>query len=117
MIDDEEDRLLHDIDVLKVCRDMLLSGSVSKAHMALILLDALADALLYRRIQRAYVASEETWYLDTPRFPKSVRRRARSNFAERLRLAQEPYKDWRRSSDDSLVTELEAAVLTIAHSY
>lgn len=115
---DDEDRFFHDLEVLEECRELLLSGSGAQARMALILLDSLADALLHRRLERAYAASEELWYMDNPRFPKSVRRSARQNFGARLRLAQQPFLDLLHSgSREQLVSELEADVLLIGHSY
>ncbi|MGH3083753.1 MAG: hypothetical protein ACRDNP_06770 [Gaiellaceae bacterium] len=36
--EDEYEKLLHDLEVLEECRRMLLSGSATKARMALILL-------------------------------------------------------------------------------
>jgi hypothetical protein len=111
------DRLFRDVEVMSVCRELLTSGSVAKARMALILLDSLADALVYRRLEYAYGVSGGVWYLDNPRFPKSVRRQARKNFPERLRLAQQEISDVFAGFGESPVTEEEAAVLRIGHTY
>jgi hypothetical protein len=111
------DSFVRDLETLEVSRELLLSGSIAKARMALILLDSLIDALLYRRLVLMYAAEEENWIMDPPRFPKSVRTTARKNFDERLRIVQQPsWLPWIGSSEP-LVMELEAVVLSVGHSY
>jgi hypothetical protein len=64
-----------------------------------------------------YEASEERWYADPLRIPKSVRRRVHANFDERLKIAQEAFLDLYSGSSEPLITPAEAVVLSIGHSY
>lgn len=49
-----------------MCRELRLSGSAVRARMALVLLDAIADSLIYRRLQDLYSTSEEPLAPDGP---------------------------------------------------
>jgi hypothetical protein len=114
----DEDKFFYDLEVMHECRALLLSGSTAKARMALILLDSLIDAVLYRRLELAYMLSEENWYMGLERFPKSIRTSARKNFEERLRLARRPLLGpFHGSSPQPLVDDVEAEVILIGHSY
>jgi hypothetical protein len=113
---DNDPFYLH-LEQLVICRDLLISESIAKQRMALILLDSLADALIHNRLHRAYDAWEEVWYTPNPSFPKSIRRQARLNFEERLSIAQQTFDDLGSRGRHPLVTRIEAAVLSIGHSY
>jgi hypothetical protein len=113
----DDDRFFYDLEVLYECRALLLSDSTAKARMALILLDSLIDALLYRRLKLAYIVSEANWFMGIPRFPKSVRTSARKNFEERLRIARRPLLGDVQSSSEPWVEDVEADVILIGHSY
>jgi hypothetical protein len=106
------------LEQLEVCRELLLSGSAAKARMAVILLDGLADAILYRRLQDLYLASEHpTTRRKMRQYPKKLRGEARRNFGRRVELTQETtYLDEFRG-DSAIVDELDAAILRVGHSY
>jgi hypothetical protein len=118
--EDEYEKLLHDLEVLVECRKMLLSGSPTKARMALILLDALADALLHRRLRRVTAAGDMfwSWYRENPMFTESELRDARRSFDERIGLARQQFDDLANpGAEQELVSDVDAQVLSIGHSY
>lgn len=107
------------LEQLEVCREFLLSGSAAKARMSVILLDGLVDALLYRRLEVLYWASEEPMIRrEMHSYPKKVRKEARLNFARRVELAQETtYYDELWGGSGAIVDEMDAAILVVGHSY
>ena len=113
------DRFFLGLEQLEVCRELLRSGSPAKARMAVILLDGLLDALLYRRLEALYRASEDPMTRrDMDPYPKKVRREARLNFARRIELAQEStYYDELWGGSGAVVDEDDAAILLVGHSY
>jgi len=111
------DRFLLAVEQLRLCRELLLDRNPAKARMAVILLDGLADAFLYRRLERLYSASEND-FLGDMRFPKEVRRQARLDFGTRLRLcADVTYDAFVSGGGGPLVTDDAAVVLRVGHSY
>ena len=105
------------LEQLRLCRDLLLDGSPAKARMAVILLDGLADAFLYRRLERLYDLSESDFVGIGP-FPKEMRRQARLDFGTRLRLCADPTGDaFVSGGRGPLVTTDTAVVLRVGHSY
>jgi hypothetical protein len=118
--EDEYEKLLHDLEVLVECRTMLLSNSPTKARMALILLDALADALVHRRLRRVTAASEMfwSWYRENPMFTDSELRDARRSFDERIGLARQQFEDVANlGAERELMRDVDAKVLSVGHSY
>jgi hypothetical protein len=117
--DHPNDRFFLGFEQLEVCRELLLADSPAKARMAVILLDGLADAILYRRLQDLYRASEEPLTRqEMPRYPKKLRREARMNFARRVELGQQVtyYDEW-WSGGGAPVDDTDATVLLVGHSY
>lgn len=85
--------------------------------MAVILLDGLADALLYRRLERLYRVSENEFVGLGP-YGKDVRRQARNDFGKRVSLCSDPTADTFVSGGGGpLVTTDAAVVLRVGHSY
>lgn len=111
------ERFVLALEQLRVCRELLLDGSPAKARMAVILLDGLADAFLYRRLERLYDLSEDAFVGLGP-YPKEVRRQARLDFGTRLRLCADPAGDaFVGGGGGPLVTGDQAVVLRVGHSY
>jgi hypothetical protein len=107
------DRFFLGLEQLEVCRELLLVDTPAKARMAVILLDGLVDALLYRHLEDLYRASEEPFTrAEMPRYPRKLRREAKMQFDVRVELAaQTTYWDqiWRDGT--ALVDDLDRAVL------
>jgi hypothetical protein len=104
---------------LGVCRELLLDGSSAKARMALILLDALADSLIYRRLQSLYGISEQRFAPQGPRvYSTKQRRQAKMNFERRVELAQDSFPPGGLTWDEGpILDELDAAIVLVGHSY
>lgn len=104
---------------LAVCRELLASGSVPKARMAIILLDQLADALIFRRCELAYsIWDDRTWLRQHhPRYGRAEKNRARRNFGRRIEIAQVLDRHFPGNPEDPMIRDGDAAILRIAHRY
>ena len=107
------------LEQLEAIRDLLLANSPVKDRMALILLDALADALLFRRLEQIYEATEEPFLRHKmPRFSRQDRFVARQRFNRRVEIARQATELDRWVGDgEELITESDAAILKVGHSY
>jgi hypothetical protein len=109
--------LFFSLDQLDAIADLLRTGSPVKARMALILLDALADGLLFRRIESIYEAGEDP-FRKMDRYSRSERRIARQRFNRRVEVV-------RRTGafthffgmGKELINDQEAAILRVGHGY
>lgn len=114
------DRFVLAVEQLQVARELLDSGSAPKARMAVILLDGLVDAFLYRRLEDLYRQSEGGMAraLGGRTYPKPVRSKARADFGLRLTLCSETAYGPRFARDeDRLVRAPTGVVLAIGHDY
>jgi hypothetical protein len=105
---------------LVVCRELLVSGSVPKARMAIILLDQLADALIFRRCQLAYSIWEARAWMRQhhPRYGRAEKRRAARDFGRRIEIAQALDRHSPGNPEDPVIRDGgDAAILRIAHRY
>jgi hypothetical protein len=103
---------------LVLCRELLLSSSAPRHRMAVILLDSLADALLFRRMEEAFRDSDQAWFrYSLPHYSAKKREKARRHFKERLKLVRDPSADTVLGGHPPVVTEADIDVLTIGHSY
>ncbi len=107
------------LEQLEAIRDLLSARSPVKDRMALILLDTLADALLFRRLERIYEASEESFLRHKmPRFSRRDRLVARQRFNRRVEIARQVTELDRWMGDgDELIDADDAAILKVGHSY
>jgi hypothetical protein len=107
------------LEQLEAIRDLLLANSAVKDRMALILLDALADALLFRRLEQIYEATEEPHLrYKMPRFSRQDRFAARQRFNRRVEIARQVTElDGWVGDGDELISESDAAILKVGHSY
>jgi hypothetical protein len=103
---------------LSVSQELLLTSSAPKQRMAIILLDSLADALLYRLMERAFLYSDRAWFSHLlPLYPSKKRERARLHFSERLKIARAPSYDTAVAGYPALITETDTTILAVGHSY
>ena len=111
------DLFLH-LEQLEAIRDLLAAGSAARAQMALILLDGLADALVFRRLSRLYEATEDFFLKRTmPRFTTQDRAIARQRFNRRVEIAAQTELNSFFGESPRLLTEPEAVILKVAHRY
>jgi hypothetical protein len=115
---DDFGRFVLGAEQLAVCRELLLSDSTPKQRMGVILLDSLADALLYRLMETAFLYNDGAWFSHLlPHYSKKKRDNARRHFAERLKIARDPSYETVVAGYPAVVTETDITVLTIGHSY
>lgn len=107
------------LEQLEAIRDLLLVNSSVKDRMALILLDALADALIFRRLEQIYEATEEPFLRHKmPRFSRQDRFVARQRFNRRVEIARQVTELDRWLGDGAaLISDSDAAILKVGHSY
>jgi len=115
---DDFGRFILGAEQLSVCRELLLSASTPKQRMAVILLDSLAEALLYRVMQEAFLYSDQAWFSDLlPLYPEKKRQRMRTHFAEKLKILREPSYAIAVAGYPAIVTETDITTMAIGHSY
>ena len=107
------------LEQLEAIRELLRVRSPVKDRMALILLDALGDALLFRRLERIYEATEEPFLRHKmPRFSRRDRFAARQRFSRRVEIARQVTELDRWVGDgDELISASDGAILKVGHSY
>lgn len=107
------------LEQLDAIRQLLRTKSPVKARMALILLDGLADAMLFRRLEQLYDASEEPVLKHKmPRYSNRYRNLARQRFNRRVEIARQLTEVDRWFGDGgALIDDADAAVLKVGHSY
>lgn len=106
------------LEQLEAVHDLLAAGSAARAQMALILLDGMADALIYRRLTRLYEATEDFFLRRSmPRFTQQDRVVARQRFNRRVEIAAQTELTSFFGESPRLLTEQEAAILKVAHRY
>jgi hypothetical protein len=115
-------RFFQVMDHLEVAAALLEAEEPAKSRMAVILLDGLADALLFRRVESLLRFSEQGWYYreQMPVYNARTRKRLRVDFDTRLRVAAEAtYLDaWTSSTEsDAFLDPLDVTILRIAHTY
>lgn len=114
------DRFLLGLDHLEVSHELLLSETPAKERMAVILLDGLADGLIFRRLELLYEFAERGWWYRArmPEFPKRLREKARAEYHVRLSLARRwTYLDEYTFNTVPFADDHEATVLLIGHAY
>src|SRR5436309_12215269 len=87
--------------------------------MALILLDGLADAMLFRRIEQLYEASEDPFLMHKMRrYSTRDRNLARQRFNRRVEMVRRVTEvDWWVGDEEALSDDADAPVLKVGHRY
>lgn len=110
--------LFRQLEQLEAIYDLLAAESIARAQMALILLDGLADSLIYQRLTRLYEATEDFFLRRSmPRFTQRDREIARQRFNRRVEIAAQTELKSFFGESPRLLTEPEAAILKVAHRY
>ena len=107
------------LEQLEAISDLLQAKTPVKDGMALILLDGLADALLFRRLEQVYAATEEPFLRHKmPRLTRQDRYVARQRFNRRVEIARRVTELDRWHGDgEPLIDDSDAAILKICHGY
>ena len=101
----EQFRLI--VEQLEVSRQLILSKSLFKARMAIILLDNIADVLLYRRTSEMFADDDFAKKVLPQQFPRQLRKEAWKNFHIRLGLEK----------SDRPILPTDSVILGIGHRY
>lgn len=96
------------VEQLEICRDLIKSSSDTKARIAIILLDNIAEVLMYRHCFETFSSADFTKFIVPQRFPSKTRREVLKYFDEKVVLFQTELK---------LIPNTDAIVLRIGHSY
>ncbi|MCX6010253.1 MAG: hypothetical protein NTW48_09555 [Chloroflexi bacterium] len=101
----EQFRLL--VEQLEVCRDLILTGTPAKARIALILLDNIAEVILFRLSERTLNSDTYLKWIQPERLSIAEKRILDRVFKAKLELARSEHS----------VGEPTATILNILHSY
>ena len=107
------------LEQLEAIEELLRARSPVKARMALILLDALTDAVVFRRLQQIYEAAEEPWFRrNMPQLSRQQRFEARQNFNRRIEIVRKPTELDRWFGDgEPFIAGPDAEILKIGHRF
>jgi hypothetical protein len=107
MMDTNRERLRLLVEQLEMVRGLLNSGSPVDAKVAIILLDNLADSLMYRRCLQEFEEDSELALIRRPRFTLAKRTEALREFKAKVNLL----------NSIGFLSNEDATVLKIGHSY
>jgi hypothetical protein len=114
------DSLLVGIDHLQVAASLVASEEPAQARMALILLDSLVEAILFRRISSLLEFVDEGWWYRErmPQYSAKTRKKIRQDFDTRLRVAApHTYLDEWTGQTGPFISKHDQAVIRITHTY
>jgi hypothetical protein len=114
-IDEDPDEYISFLEELEHAAELLLTGGVARERMALVIVDSLAERLLYQHAQSCFRASEAPVALLTDPFPAARRGKTLDDFRRRVRLAlaDDKYLPF----VDPILDELDAEIFRVAHDY
>jgi len=95
------------VEQLEVCRDLILTGTPTKARIALILLDNAAEVVLFRLSERTLNLDTYLKWIKPERFSTAKKRDLDRIFKAKLELARSEHS----------IGEPTATILNILHSY
>lgn len=96
------------VEQLETCRALIKSSSTAKARMATILLDNLAEILMYRHCIKIFSDDDFTKWIMPQHFPSKTRNKVLEYYNKKINIFQTNLK---------LISNTEADVLRIGHSY
>lgn len=115
---DETAQFMLFIEQLVEVRALLLDESLTKQRLALVAIDNLAEVVLVRHLRIIDRLAERNRRALVPRLTTAQRRRFRSDFNYRVRIAVQGAGDELHSSIlGPIVDELDAAVFRVGHAY
>src|SRR5215470_3858970 len=107
MMDTSRQRLRLLVEQLEMIRGLLDGGSSVDAKVAIILLDNVADSLMYRRCLQEFERDSALALIRRPRFTLAKQRDARRDFKAKVNLL----------NGIDFISAEDATVLKIGHSY
>ncbi|HXT00332.1 MAG TPA: hypothetical protein VN915_06630 [Elusimicrobiota bacterium] len=93
---------------LEICRDHALSDDPVRIRLALIVLDNLAEILMFHRCQARFDSEDYVKHILRPKLPEDLRKGAERDFAGKIRFL---------TLVDNSISARDAAILRISHSY
>jgi hypothetical protein len=112
------DRFLLFVEQLEEAVRLLKTGRLAGQRMALVALDALAEGLLFRHMDRVFLASDQPVPVVGRTFTVTERRAARDRFTKRVALATERFEGmWEFMYPEPLLDQADAAIFRVAHHY
>ncbi len=114
-IDDTPGEYINFVQELEHSSALLQSGGTPKERMALVIIDSLAERLLYQHAQRCFGASEAPVARFTRPFPATRRREILDDFNAKVRLALVNERFF--VFIEPLLNDLDAEIFRVAHRY
>jgi hypothetical protein len=114
-IDEDPDEYVAFLEELAHAAELLLVGGLARDRMALVIIDSLAERLLYQHAQRSFQAGDARVAILTDPFPASRRREILDDFRKRVNLALTDEKVF--IFVDPILDELDAEIFRVAHAY
>ena len=102
------------IEELEHAGELLETERLAKERMALVILDSMAERLLYQHGEGYFRAAEEMVWRKDRQYTAKERNRILSDFGSKVNLAQKE-KEWPYPAP--LLDDLDAAIFRVAHSY
>lgn len=114
-IDENPDEYVAYVEELEHAAELLLHGGLAEERMALVIIDSLAERLLYQHAEQCFRASDAPIAASTDPFPAARRQQTLGDFRRRVQLAQTDEKFF--LFIDPILNELDAEIFRIAHDY
>jgi hypothetical protein len=115
---DTTERFLSFVEQLEQAVDLLESGRPPLQRMALVVLDTLAEGLLFCHMGKVFLASDEPTWIEHRTFTAKERRSARERFNKRVAIANEKLESASPVYyPERILNEHDAAVFRVAHHY
>ena len=114
-IDEDPAEYLAFLEELEHAAELLLAGRMANERMALVIVDSLAERLLYQHANRCFHASEARIALLTDPFPATRRKDILKDFGGKVQLALADEKFF--VFVDPMLDELDAEIFRVAHRY
>ena len=114
-IDQNPDEYVAYVEEFEHAAERLLHGGPAAERMALVIVDSLAERLLYQHSERCFRASEAPIAAFTDPFPAARRQQTLDDFRRRVQLAQTDEKFF--VFIDPILDELDAEIFRVAHDY
>lgn len=102
---------------LNVAAELLASGSLAKARMALVAADNLAELLLSRHARRVFSASEGSHWMKRRRYGAKERDKILGDFKRKVALARKPAERPMWRAVEPILDDGDASLMRVAHRY
>ena len=114
-IDQNPDEYVAFVEELEHTAGLLLNSGLAEQRMGLVIVDSLAERLIYQHAERCFQASEAPIATFTDPFPATRRQQTLDDFRRRVQLAQTDEKFF--VFIDPILDELDAEIFRVAHDY